>query len=178
MALRVIGPTERADAIREFEGMVQAYRALWAGEPSAGLFDLPGTRAFYLKMIDDLLPLGYVHSSVLMLEGAPVSWHFGFLYQGALHYYKPTYAVRLASHSPGKVHLAMLVDQGIRSGWRHIDLGCGMEEYKSRWTDSGVELRQVAFRTSAWHGTLCQAARLVKQTVYKGSKLVGHSPAL
>lgn len=160
--LRVFSKEEQEPAVEELTRMVSAYEALWAGTPSVGLFRVPGTLSFYEQLIRELLPAGFLHFSVLHVSGAPISWHFGFLHRRILHWYKPTYLPEFSGYAPGKVHMSMLVKEGIARSWRRIDLGGGTEGYKFRWTDDALELRQVSWRTRTLRSKFCRAVRAVK----------------
>lgn len=150
LQLHACPPGDRQGAGEELERLRAAYERLWDGTPSSTLFRQPGTLLFYEKLLDYALPQGLVHFSTLRLNGRPISWHFGFLHRGVLHWYKPTYDVAFRKFSPGKVHLALLVDLGIRQGWKEIDLGCGQEQYKYDWTDAARPLAQWHWRAATW----------------------------
>jgi CelD/BcsL family acetyltransferase involved in cellulose biosynthesis len=158
-------PDDQAEARSELRRLRAAHEALWAGTPSGQLFESPGTYDFYERLIDGALPRGLVHFSVLRLSGRPISWHFGFLHRNVLHWYKPTYDRRFEEYSPGKCHLAHLVDVGIRNGWREIDLGGGAEAYKLRWTDAARQLHHWFWRDDTWKGRCWNGAQRALRTL-------------
>lgn len=163
--LRILAPNEKDEAFRELDKMISAYEDLWAGQPSSVLFRLPGTLDFYKTLIDQILEAGFIHFSVLKVDGISASWHFGFLYRGVLHYYKPTYSIKYANYSPSKIHLAMLVEHGIKEGLHYIDLGGGAQQYKYLWTDNAFELSFFMWRTATIRSKMCQLVRKIKKTV-------------
>lgn len=148
LSLNVFGCHEVDDALCSLEKMISAYEQLHL-EHRERFFKAPGTYEFYQGMIKELLREGIVHFSELRLNGMPISWHFGFFYRGVLHYYKPTYQVEYQVYSPGKVHLALLVELGIHEGWVAIDMGGGAERYKFQWADESVKLMQAEWKTSS-----------------------------
>jgi CelD/BcsL family acetyltransferase involved in cellulose biosynthesis len=137
----------------------ESHERLWAGTSSHGLFGQPGTFAFYEHLVEVGLPAGLVHFSVQRLGDRPISWHFGFLGRRVLHWYKPTYEREFEGFSPGKVHLARLVELGVGDGWREIDLGPGTESYKRLWTDDVRPLVQWHWQADSLRGKLYQAGR-------------------
>ena len=132
-ALRVFRETDVDAARAAFEAMRAAYEDLHHNEASGRLFEQPGTLAFYLELITRVLPLGLLHFSVLSIGGRDAAWHFGFMHDGILHWYKPTYARWAAHLSPGKLLLAELVRMGTAEQWKCIDFGGGREAYKEQW---------------------------------------------
>ena len=102
---------------------------------------------FFERLIDELWDEGRVHFSTLTLDGAPISYHYGFLYRGRFYWYKPAYLREYQTYSPGKVHVAKLLAEGAAEGWHTFDFLAGAEAYKYEWSDSerrvvGVELRR------------------------------------
>ena len=76
---------------------------------------------------------GAIHFSSLLLNNKPISYHFGFLYKHRFLYYKPTYNLEYQNYSPGKVHIAKLIELGIQSEWEIFDFLLGDENYKHSW---------------------------------------------
>ncbi len=159
--LYVYGTTETDDAKAELVRMVQAYGKIWATPNQRHLFERPGTLEFYRCLIARLLPTGMLHFSVVRVGGVAASWHFGFLHRKKLYYYKPTYEVAFAKQSPGKVHLALLIQQGLLDGWHVIDMGGGTEPYKFLWTEDVLPLRQVQWRTATIRSNFCKLTRRI-----------------
>ena len=160
--LEVLGPDRASEGPAELARMVTAYEVLHQDEASAGLFRTPGTGDFFKALVAVLLPAGLVHFSVLRVGQEPCSWGIGFMHGAVLTYYKPAYVAAYARWSPGKQHLAMLVELGLREGWRAIDLGPGTEPYKSWWADAAVPLGMLQGRTQSWRsrvGGLLAAVR-------------------
>lgn len=90
-------------------------------------------RKFYERLIDLMWAEGALHLSNLELDQKPISYHFGFLWRGRLHFYKPTFRPEYAGYSPGKVHVAFLLQEGFRQGWEVFDFLLGEEAYKYKW---------------------------------------------
>jgi CelD/BcsL family acetyltransferase involved in cellulose biosynthesis len=152
--IQVMDDRSMAEARATLRDLRAAYEELHQQEASAVLFRQPGTWEFYQEVLERLLPKGYVHLTVLRVGGRPAAWHFGFLLNGALHWYKPTYASWAAKLSPGKLLLAEVATLGIRSGWKLIDLGGGLEPYKKQWGSRFEPLRCQRFFGGNWGGRL------------------------
>jgi CelD/BcsL family acetyltransferase involved in cellulose biosynthesis len=156
---RSYAPLERSAAREELHRLRDAHGRLWAGTPSQGLFREPGTFAFYESLVEAALPAGLVHFSVQRVAGRPVSWHFGLTQGDVLYWYKPTYEKELEAFSPGKVHLARLIELGLGLGWREIDLGAGTEPYKYLWTDEARPLAQWQWQADTWRERMYRLGR-------------------
>jgi CelD/BcsL family acetyltransferase involved in cellulose biosynthesis len=179
ISLRVFGVDELPAACDELHRMCAAYELLWGGTPSGGLFRLPGTLAFYQRLLKSGLSRGWLHFSTVTLDSRPVSWHFGFLHRGVLHWYKPTYEKTMQLFSPGKVHLALLLQRGFAEGWREFDFGCGTEAYKYLWTDSQRPLRTWQWTTNDLRGRCLRQLREVARAALGVCRRIpyrGHDP--
>ena len=141
---------EGANRLKSYDQMLDCYARLHAAESSADLFKSSGTYLFFKRLIKDEQLSRWIHFSEMQLSQKPVSWHVGFSYRDSLHYYKPTYSPDYANLSPGKVHLALLVQEGIQLGWKTIDMGCGDEHYKKDWSDGAYLLRRIDFSTNTF----------------------------
>jgi CelD/BcsL family acetyltransferase involved in cellulose biosynthesis len=154
VCLRVFGHVDLGDAREELQGLFNAHRQEWRSRGQRSPFEAHEIRLFYERLLGDLLPSGVLHLSVLRTGRVSVSWHFGFECHGVLHYYKPAFSPDYANLSPGKVHLAMLIEEGIRRGWSRIDLGPGMENYKLLWTSDVLEMSQPVWHTHTFRNHL------------------------
>lgn len=123
----------------------------WAvrGEPS--LFVRPGNRTFYERLAQD--PEFDLRFTVVTLDGRPVAMHFGFVSEGDLVWYKPSFDVRLAQAGPGEVLLAALVEWAAGAGLAGLDFTRGGEAFKGRFAS---EVRSC--RTYLWHENATAAA--------------------
>ena len=65
-------------------------------------------------------------------NGQPLAFHFGMNYRGSYLWYKPSFAIELARHSPGEVLLRQLLLTAIEENARVFDFGIGDEAFKYR----------------------------------------------
>jgi CelD/BcsL family acetyltransferase involved in cellulose biosynthesis len=168
--LVMYSPGEQTAAFSELQRMCGEYERLWEGTPSADFFRQPGTMAFYQRLLEWALPRGLVRFSVLRLAGRPISWNFSFFHRNIFHAYTITYDREFAGHSPGKIHLIRLIDLGLRSGWKEIDLGQGDEEYKFDWTDTARPLTEwkwlTANRRRQFYQWMRHVARPIREALH------------
>jgi len=133
LKLEVYGPDTGHDVVnRVFCQWIAAKDAQW-----------PGTikhEVYYRALVDNGLSSGTVHLSSLSMAGVNISWHIGFVKGKRYFYYSPAYSFNFKNYSPGKVHLAYLVDCALDAGCTHFDLMRGNERYKSMWTNFAEKL--------------------------------------
>ena len=73
-----------------------------------------------------------------------VACHFGLQASNTLHYWFPVYEVSYADYTPGLIMLMKLAEQGCQNGIDLIDLGRGVQAYKTRFCTGSVELGEGA----------------------------------
>jgi CelD/BcsL family acetyltransferase involved in cellulose biosynthesis len=122
------------------EAFLRNYRLQWGSEGRETQLDLPGTGEFWAELAESAARLGKLHLSNITVAGEVWHWHLGFKHRGSVLWYKPTYNPEYARHSPGTLHLAMIVREAIAEGCETVDLGCGAEPYKYRWTEDEAPL--------------------------------------
>ncbi|HEX7114271.1 MAG TPA: GNAT family N-acetyltransferase [Steroidobacter sp.] len=107
----------------------------WRSVGGHSLFEDPRQRAFYQRLAQNLHGTGWLHFSVVEVAGEPLAFHYGFDYDGTLIWYKPSFEVRHAEHSPGLVLIGQLIEDAVRRGKRELDFTVGEESFKQRFTN-------------------------------------------
>lgn len=141
VSLRVFGPDEADAAKAEIPALRRALGARWATAAGSG--------GYFENLIDACLGEGYLHFSCLNWGDRAISWHMGFLHGGRFYYYKPAFEQGLAPFSPGKVHIAMLLNWLLPGKASVFDFLRGDEAYKLDWTRDGqsVQSLEIAAQT-------------------------------
>jgi len=122
-------------------------------------------RNFYKNLIQHCLPEGILHISILKSCGNAISWHIGFLYKKRFYYYVSSFDQRMATYSPGKLHLAKLIEEAIHDDVEIFDFLTGQESYKLEWANGSIQLfeqMQNMQGIGAWFRSGCQ--KLVRNT--------------
>jgi len=135
--LRRVSPDSIPEAIGQF---CRCYAQQWGREGRPHALQYPETRLYWSALATAAARLSKLHFTVFEVDGEPWHWHLGFEHRGVLLWYKLTYDIRFSQFSPGTLHLALLVEEGIARGWRCLDLGYGAEDYKFKWTDHNRQL--------------------------------------
>lgn len=123
-----------------FSLFCEMYEAQWSRRSAEHALQHPEIRACWRALAAAAAARRKLHFSVFAVNGEPWSYHLGFEHRQILLWYKPTYNIKFATHSPGTLHLALTVQHAVEQGIKTLDLGCGTEEYKRRWTDRCIPL--------------------------------------
>jgi CelD/BcsL family acetyltransferase involved in cellulose biosynthesis len=129
---------DRSEAKAHLDGLYRqhiARRALIGGQSDCRD---PRFRRFYELIIETFDPAGPLRFSVLEIAGRAVAYHFGFEFDGAFLYYKPTFDIDYWDYSLGDVLLGRLLDYFRQRGLRRFDFTIGDEAYKNRFTNREV----------------------------------------
>jgi hypothetical protein len=73
---------------------------------------------------------------VVELDGAPIAFHYGFDYADCVTWYKPTFAMKFADHSPGLLLTRQLIEDSLERSRRELDFTIGDEAFKSRFAST------------------------------------------
>jgi CelD/BcsL family acetyltransferase involved in cellulose biosynthesis len=107
----------------------------WKRTASPSLFEDLRKQQFYEKLIEIADHTGWLRFTRIDWNGTPIAFHFGTCYRGQYLWYKPSFAVELARHSPGEVLLRQLLLAAQAEHARVFDFGLGDERFKSRFAN-------------------------------------------
>jgi CelD/BcsL family acetyltransferase involved in cellulose biosynthesis len=108
------------------------HRRRWQAVGKASLFNHSAQMRFYETLARTMLKRGWLQFSVVEFNGDSIAFHFGFDYFGCVTWYKPTFEVRYAEHSPGLLLTRHLILDGLHRSRRELDFTCGDESFKER----------------------------------------------
>ncbi len=108
------------------------HEARWAGTPSPSLFCDEAQRQFYRRLTELASGDGWLRFTRVEATGKAIAFHFGFCWRGSFLWYKPSFDIELARHSPGEVLLRQLVLAAMEEGAHTFDFGLGDEPFKAR----------------------------------------------
>lgn len=129
-----------AEVEEALDAMFVTYEQQWGAGGASHIFQKPEIRTFFKSLSGVAQAQGKLHFSRLKVGDDIWHWHYGFMHRGSLLWYKPTYNPDFSKYSPGKVHLALLIEHCLENGGVEIDFGYGAEPYKFLWTKSGKTL--------------------------------------
>jgi CelD/BcsL family acetyltransferase involved in cellulose biosynthesis len=110
--------------------------ARWAVTEDQSPFAQPEERRFIERLTELAAETGWLRFTRVLWDGRPIAYHFGFLYGGRFHWWRPSFAVDLARRSPGEVLLRQLLLHAIDQQARVFDFGLGVVPFKERFATS------------------------------------------
>jgi CelD/BcsL family acetyltransferase involved in cellulose biosynthesis len=122
----------RSEVEERLEAFFDQHLQRWAGTRTPSLFADPAQRCFYRALVERLDPEGPLNFSVVLFDGKPIAFHFGFEFDGVFVWYKPTFDPALHKRSPGEVLIRCLLEDAIARGLREFDFTVGSEDFKYR----------------------------------------------
>lgn len=121
------------------------------------LFDDSRQRQFYAELARQAHEADWLLFSVLELNDQPIAFHFGFDYRRSVLWYKPSFDVRFADHSPGLLLIRQLIEDALQRSRDEMDFTIGDEFFKGRFAShkrSNVDL-------ALYHSRLSHAGAVV-----------------
>ena len=113
----------------------------WAGTPFPSLFLDEKQREFYYRVSKSVGSRGWLRFSRVSVDGEPVAFHFGFLFQSCFMWYKPSFEITRSHLSPGEVLLRSLLQQAQSESVQVFDFGLGDEAFKQRFATEANTVR-------------------------------------
>jgi CelD/BcsL family acetyltransferase involved in cellulose biosynthesis len=112
------------------------HRRRWANIGKPSLFANAHQVKFYELLARQLHARGWLQFSVVELNGAPIAFHYGFDYAGCVTWYKPSFSVQYAEHSPGLLLTRQLIEDCLARSRRELDFTIGDEAFKTRFAST------------------------------------------
>jgi CelD/BcsL family acetyltransferase involved in cellulose biosynthesis len=152
----------------------EQHRSRWARTASPSQFLGQDQRDFYTELVREVFPRGWLRFDVVLFNGDPLAFHFGFEYRRRFIWYKPTFDIRFAPRSPGEVLIKFLLEDAIEKKLEEFDFTVGSEPFKYRFANRIRSInRLIAFRSNGDYW--------IHQGVHRGKsmlkKLVGRNAA-
>jgi CelD/BcsL family acetyltransferase involved in cellulose biosynthesis len=137
--LRVWQPQNLNDAHALLEELFVVHDEKWVSQKQPGRFHDPAERAHFCTILDKMWGRG-LHLSALKCGETNVSYGFGFFSDGWIQWYRPTYRTDYQNYSPGKVHIALLLEEICQNNWKGLDFLTGAEAYKLQWSSETMKV--------------------------------------
>jgi CelD/BcsL family acetyltransferase involved in cellulose biosynthesis len=155
------------EAAAYLDAFFDQHKARRARTDSPSQFFDPAQQRFYRELVTEAFRYGWLRFDVVLFDGAPLAFHFGFEYRRRFIWYKPAFDPRFAAKSPGEVLLKFLLDDAIGKGLEEFDFTVGSESFKFRFaTLTRCNERIIVFRSFAdcWmRGAAVRAKSIIKK---------------
>lgn len=107
----------------------------WTGLDTPSLFHHALNQQFYRELTARMHETDWLLFSLVELDDRPIAMHYGFDYDDALTWYKPSFDPAFSGGSPGLVLVRHLIDRAVAQGRREVDFTIGDEPFKRRFTN-------------------------------------------
>lgn len=124
------------DILPHLDAFFEQHIARWSATPYPSLFLDPLQRRFYKRLCETSSETGWLRFTIVFWQQQAIAFHFGMHYNRSFLWYKPTFDITLAKHSPGEVLLRQLLLLAIEEGADYFDFGLGDEAFKNRFASS------------------------------------------
>jgi CelD/BcsL family acetyltransferase involved in cellulose biosynthesis len=107
----------------------------WGATDSPSLFLADEQKAFYRELVRSVGANRWIRFTRVLWDGRPIALHFGFQYKAKFLWYKPSFDISLAKHSPGEVLLKHMLEVAVSDQFDRFDFGLGDEAFKKRFAN-------------------------------------------
>lgn len=135
-------------------GLAQAIEAAsWKGRDGVGIFGTPIGLRFFGDVAVRFAARGWLDFGLLRLNGAPISYRFGFRFRGVFYDYNLAFEPAYAALSPGRILLDEMIVSSLEEGLIAIDASRSSEaepHLLADWTPEAVRHSELwLYRTTA-----------------------------
>jgi CelD/BcsL family acetyltransferase involved in cellulose biosynthesis len=151
--LEFVARAPKATTQKYLEALFAQHIERWGQLGMPSIFHEPRHREFFCQLANALEPTGWLLFSAVIFEGKPIALHFGFEYGRRIVWYKPSFDVAYARHSPGEVLLKYLLEYALERKVSHFDFTIGEDGYKYRFanrTPLNYAVRVLRRRPDLW----------------------------
>ncbi len=142
--------TEPADIARIYAAFMEQKSRRYVETRGVDGFDRPGYRGYYSTMLERFGASGAVQMCALLANDEPIATHWGIVTRDRFYSLMPAYMSGIwARHSPGFLHMEMMIAWSYQQGISIFDLGVGDEAYKLRIANGHLPLFRGRHATSA-----------------------------
>lgn len=131
-SLKISHFTNAPEILLHLDVFFAQHRERWAATPFPSLFCEEAHQRFYRLLTATASDAGWLRFTRVDWQGRAIAFHFGFCHRGSFMWYKPSFAVDLARHSPGEVLLRQLLLAAMAENAHTFDFGLGDEAFKAR----------------------------------------------
>lgn len=132
-------PQSLSEAHSFLEEFFVVHDEKWLSQGHPGRFHDPAERRHFRAIADRMWGRGLLLSA-LRSGQTNISYGFGFLSDGWILWYRSTYRGDYQNYSPGKVHIALLLEEACQNQWNGFDFLTGPEAYKLLWSNGSMRV--------------------------------------
>ena len=148
-ALTLVIPETLDEAMPLLHEFFDVHDEKWLSQGQPGRFRDPAERKHFESILRSMWQRGAMLTA-LRCGDVNVSFAFGFFSDTWVQWYRPSYRTEYEKSSPGKIHVAMMLEIACEKGWKGIDFLTGAEGYKSQWSDEVLPVHDFYSSCRSW----------------------------
>ncbi len=117
----------------------------WKFQEGTAITSTPAVERFYRTLAKEMACRGWLRLYVMTLDGNPVAYDYGLLFEGCYSMLKTSYREQCKYLSPGVVLRWFVVRDLFEVGCKEHDFMWGMEPYKIQWSTGIREYSRLRF---------------------------------
>jgi CelD/BcsL family acetyltransferase involved in cellulose biosynthesis len=145
----LVQPQSLDEALKLLHEFFDVHDEKWLSQGQPGRFRDPKERQHFEAILRSMWQRGAMITALRCAE-VNVSFAFGFFSDGWVQWYRPTYRTEYENFSPGKIHIALMLELACQNGWKGIDFLLGTEGYKYQWSDERLEVFDIYSCCRSW----------------------------
>lgn len=133
-------------APNEVQGLIATIKRIedssWKGDQGVGIFSTPEKEKLFTRFSLLLAEKNQLELSFIYLDGAPISYRFGFYYQNGFWDYNLAYLPDFHHLSPGRILLEDIIASSLELGYEFVDSSRSSMKTPhllSEWTDCVIK---------------------------------------
>ncbi|MDB4516668.1 GNAT family N-acetyltransferase [Crocinitomicaceae bacterium] len=111
-------------------------------------FQNPKYRRFIIDLFNADTENRFTHFSALLVNGIAIAFHFGFISENRLLWYKPCFDISIKKGSPGMLLIKYLAEYVLDNGLDELDFTIGSETFKYRFCNTRRQVNTVCIYKS------------------------------
>lgn len=136
-------------------------------------FQHDAQQRFYRNLVDRMSGK-WLMFDVVLFDERPIAFHFGFAHKNKFYWYKPTFDIGLAKHSPGEVLIKYLLENAIEDELEEFDFTVGSESFKFRFSNTIRQNNRITVYNSFMDYQMHLAKQAARRLIRAVRGLVNH----
>lgn len=173
--IRVAYYQENRHVLEGYEHLLSIERRSWKHQKGTSIPSRENQMSFFRELCESSSARGWLHLSVLFLDGCPVAHNLGLLREGRYSYLKTSFDEGFREVSPSAYLRAQLIERLIHDGVAELDFPAEPYEWERQWTNATREHRTIRLYSQRFRAKVYSVVRRIKRLrLLRESRDSGH----